>query len=114
MELRGWLEHKEGGMRISESILIVVGIITAGFICWQAWETRRAAKAAQASVEAAQKSADAALLNAQAVMNAERSWIFVEQSESAKASDPKKGLRAASREKQGAYPRRNYRHGLRF
>jgi len=35
-----------------EWILVIVGVITAGVICWQSWETRRAAKAAAASVEA--------------------------------------------------------------
>jgi len=32
-------------------VLIIVTTITAGFICWQAWETRRAANAALGSVK---------------------------------------------------------------
>jgi hypothetical protein len=39
-------------------ILIVVGVVTAGFICWQALETRRAAQAAQATVGLIQRQAD--------------------------------------------------------
>lgn len=51
--------------------LVVPAYITLAFLCWQSWETRRSAKAAE-------KSAEAALLNAQALVNAERSWILAE------------------------------------
>jgi hypothetical protein len=34
-----------------EAALVIVGIITAGFICWQSWETRKAAKAAENNIE---------------------------------------------------------------
>lgn len=36
----------------TEWILVIVATVTAAFICWQAWETRRAANAAARSVEA--------------------------------------------------------------
>jgi|SRR5579862_3933984 len=72
-------------------ILVFVTTVTAAFICWQAWETRKAATAAADSVEAFNKqagimerqtkatetAADAALLNAKAVINAERPWLVV-------------------------------------
>src|ERR1700722_2957089 len=40
------------GGAAAQWLLVTVAIITAAFICWQAWETRRAAKAAADSVEA--------------------------------------------------------------
>lgn len=58
------------GGECTQWILVFVAAITAGFICWQAWETRRSA---QASAEAA----GAALLNAQAVIRSERPWLVV-------------------------------------
>jgi hypothetical protein len=50
--------------------LVIVAALTGAVICWQSIETRKAAKACK---EAAQ----AALLNAQAVINAERAWLTV-------------------------------------
>ena len=72
-------------------LFLIVTAITGGFIAWQAWETKRAAKAAAASVEAinrqakimerqtvaTEKAADAALVNAQAVIASERPWLTV-------------------------------------
>jgi len=51
------------GNTSAEWVLVIVGLITCGVIGWQSWETRRAAKAA--------------LLNAQALINAERPWIVM-------------------------------------
>jgi hypothetical protein len=48
--------------------LFILGVPTLGVLCWQANETRRAATAAKSA-------ATAALLNAQAVINAERAWL---------------------------------------
>lgn len=45
-------------------ILVIIGIITCGFIGWQSWETRKAAQAA--------------LRNTQALINSERPWIMVQ------------------------------------
>ncbi len=45
-------------------MLVLVGFLTAGFICWQSWETRRAAKAARDNLEF--------------LINKERATIFVE------------------------------------
>jgi len=45
-------------------VLVIIGIITCGFIGWQSWETRRAARAA--------------LRNTQALINSERPWIMVQ------------------------------------
>jgi hypothetical protein len=50
--------------------LVGVGIVTCVVIAWQSWETGKAAQAAK-------KAAEAALMNAQAVINAERAWIVV-------------------------------------
>ena len=72
-------------------ILIIVTIITAAFICWQAWETRRAANAAASSVaaihvqtgvlerqaKASEDSANAASRTAEAIIKIERAWIDV-------------------------------------
>jgi hypothetical protein len=41
----------------AEWILVIVTGVTAGFICWQSWETKRAAKAAADSVEAINRQA---------------------------------------------------------
>jgi hypothetical protein len=71
--------------------LVGVGFLTLGLIWYQAKKTAEAAEATQRatevikgqtailkdSVAAAEKSADAALLNARAVINAERPWIVV-------------------------------------
>ncbi len=53
-----------------DGMLVIVGIATCLIIGWQSCETRKAAKGTQ-------KAANAALLNAQAVINAERAWITV-------------------------------------
>lgn len=50
--------------------LVVAAFVTLGVIAWQAIETRRAAQATK-------EAAEAALLNAQAVVNAERAWLTV-------------------------------------
>ncbi|HXZ12145.1 MAG TPA: hypothetical protein VEG64_07110 [Candidatus Sulfotelmatobacter sp.] len=69
----------------------MVASITAVFICWQAWETRRAAKAAADSVaaiqkqtsvlerqaEASEKAAEAAKDSADASVRIERAWVDV-------------------------------------
>lgn len=39
-------------------ILVIVTTVTAGFICWQSYETRRAAKATQVAAQATQKSVE--------------------------------------------------------
>lgn len=52
-------------------VLVIVALGTGIVIGWQAWETRKAARGAQ-------KAADAALLNAQAVINAERARLLFE------------------------------------
>jgi len=57
-----------------EWVLPLIGIITAGFICWQSLETRKAAQASQ-------KSAEATFLNAQALMDSNRAWVTVEPAE---------------------------------
>jgi hypothetical protein len=44
--------HAPGGNATPQWILIGVTAITAGFIAWQAWETKRAAKATADSVDA--------------------------------------------------------------
>lgn len=51
--------------------LTIIAAVTAGVVCWQAVETRRA-------VGAGTKAADAALINAQAVINAERAKLLFE------------------------------------
>lgn len=38
--------------------LVLVGAVTGGFICWQAWETRRAAEATQKAAKATEASVD--------------------------------------------------------
>jgi hypothetical protein len=72
-------------------ILVIVTAITAGFICWQAWETRRAARAAADSVIAIQRqtgvlerqakasedAAQASQKTAEAIVKIERAWIDV-------------------------------------
>jgi hypothetical protein len=58
--------------------LVILGAPTLVFIGWQAWETRRAASAARDAVIETGKNASAALLNAEAIINSERPWIFVE------------------------------------
>jgi hypothetical protein len=61
-----------------EWALVIVGIITAAFICWQAWESRKAAQAMRDSIPHQRKAADAALLNAQALINSERPWVMIQ------------------------------------
>lgn len=77
----------------SEWILVIVGIITAGVIGWQSFETRRAADAAARSVEAIQRqtrilerqakagedAASAAKSNADTLINSERAWVLVSE-----------------------------------
>jgi hypothetical protein len=41
----------QGGDSARQWILIGITAITAGFICWQAWETRKAAQAARQNIE---------------------------------------------------------------
>jgi hypothetical protein len=50
--------------------LLILGIPTLGVLIWQSFLTKRSARAAESAAEAA-------LLNAQAVINAERAWIVV-------------------------------------
>lgn len=50
---------------LPEWVLVIVGIITAAFIGWQSWETRKAAQAT--------------LLNAQALIASERAWLLTER-----------------------------------
>jgi hypothetical protein len=56
--------------KIPEWWLCILGAPTLLIVGWQSWETRKAAKAGS-------ESAKAALLNAQAVINAERPWILI-------------------------------------
>jgi hypothetical protein len=72
--------------------LLIVTAITGGFIAWQAWETKRAAKAAADSVEAinrqasimerqtkaAQQAAEAAAQNIQILISKERARLQME------------------------------------
>ena len=60
-------------------VLVIVALGTGIVIGWQAWETRKSARGAQ-------KAADAALLNAKAVINAERARLLFEVE---KAHDPR-------------------------
>jgi hypothetical protein len=80
------------GYTSPESVLAIVATITMGFIGWQAWETRRAAKAAACSVKAivsqgrilerqtkaTEDAAKAARDSAEAIINSERAWVLVE------------------------------------
>lgn len=50
----------------AEWVLVFVGIVTAGFICWQSWETRRSAQAVRDSIPLQQSAADAATKSADA------------------------------------------------
>jgi|SRR5277367_3529677 len=70
--------------------LVILGFPTLVFVWLQAWWTRRAAETARDAVVETKKNAEAALLNAQAIINSERPWIFVEPSEGTSALDPKK------------------------
>ena len=65
--------------------LVAIAAVTALFICWQSWETRRSAKATSQSVEqmkeqttASKDAASAALLNAKALINAGRPWLLID------------------------------------
>lgn len=58
-------------------LLVLVGIVTAGFIWWQALETRRSVQAIRDSLPFQRDTAEAALQNAQALIKAERPWIFL-------------------------------------
>jgi hypothetical protein len=80
------------GYKPPEWVLPLVGIITVIVIGWQSWETRKAAQATQRSagtmenqtgilkqsVAQAKIAAQAAKDNAEALVNAERSWIMTE------------------------------------
>jgi hypothetical protein len=58
--------------------LVILGFPMLFFIGWQAWETRRVSQSARDAVIETGKSAEAALLNAKAVINAERAWVVAE------------------------------------
>jgi hypothetical protein len=58
--------------------LVIVAAITALYVARQARETAKATKAMRDSLPLQKNAADAALLNAKAVINAERPWILVE------------------------------------
>lgn len=60
-------------------ILVIVTTITAGFICWQAWETRRAARAAADSVIAIQGQTSVLERQAKAIEEAGRATIRIER-----------------------------------
>jgi hypothetical protein len=76
-------EKAEENMRVQRrftfytGLLVIAGFVTAAFIWWQAKKTAEATKAMQDSLPHQKSAADAALLNAQAVINAERSWIGI-------------------------------------
>lgn len=57
---------------------ILVARSTLNAIRWQAEETAKATQAMRDSLPLQKSSADAALLNAKAVINAERPWMFIE------------------------------------
>jgi hypothetical protein len=57
------LERTQVWWRDSNWWLVIIAGLTGGFIGWQSWETRKASQAA--------------LLNAQAVINAERPWLLM-------------------------------------
>jgi len=61
-----------------EWILVIVGVLTALVIGYQSWATMLAARATERMVGPAADSASAALLSAQAVINSERPWLFIE------------------------------------
>src|ERR1700688_133758 len=61
-----------------EWVLVFVGVVTAVFIGWQSWETRRSAQAVKDSLPHQKNAADAALLNAQALINSERPWVMIQ------------------------------------
>lgn len=46
---------------IATWLLVAVGVVTAGFICWQAWETRRAANSAADSTRVAERNTSLAI-----------------------------------------------------
>jgi hypothetical protein len=56
---------------------VVGGFIGIGILIWQGVLLRRSTRAAVKSSKSAKRSADAALLNAQAVINAERPWVII-------------------------------------
>jgi len=60
-ELHSW---RLGMSAVPAWVLVIVGIVTAAFICLQSWETRKAAQAAT--------------LNAKTLINAERPWVMVQ------------------------------------
>jgi hypothetical protein len=79
------------GSTAAQWILVVVAGVTAGFIAWQAWETRRAAEATQRSVEATgrqigvmERQANAAEIAARAAQ--ENAMAAREAAEAAKAN----------------------------
>jgi hypothetical protein len=53
----------------AEWVLVIVTGITAAFICWQSWETRRAANAAKDSTAAASH-------NTEVLIDIERAWLI--------------------------------------
>jgi len=58
--------------------LVCVGLITFYAVWRQAKAANEATQAMRDSIPLQQKAANAALLNAQAVMNAERAWVIAE------------------------------------
>jgi hypothetical protein len=58
--------------------LVAVGVLTFVAIWWQAKKTAEATQAMREGIPLQKKTADAALLNAQAVINAERPWVMVQ------------------------------------
>jgi hypothetical protein len=59
--------------------LVLVGIATLIFIAWQAFETRRAAKATQISAESALKTANITETSVTGIINKERARISIER-----------------------------------
>lgn len=57
--------------------LVLAALFTLVAVVWQAVQSRRAAQAAADSVEAMNRQTQATLLNAQAMVNAERPWLMV-------------------------------------
>jgi hypothetical protein len=58
--------------------LVLIGGITALAVWYQAQKTAEATRAMRDAIPLQQATADAALLNAQAVINAERPWLLIE------------------------------------
>lgn len=63
--------RQQSGQHSEELWLIGVGIATALFVAWQAFETQKAAAASRHSAEASEK-------NAIALVNSQRAWVMVD------------------------------------